>query len=143
MRNSSPASGTTASGSSEARPEGQGPGAATETGQVAREAERAALGPSAEPVSAAENPLPPRPAADSPAEAQGRRILSTAYVMVGPDGLLTVRLRDGRELLLRNAVLRPKDFCGALVHGGKTGAQYCGGYAEVAAARPSGVPAPE
>ena len=134
MRNSSPAPATTTESSS----------TAGKTGQGAGDAERAALGPRAEPVSAAENPLPSGgPAADSPAEARGRLILSTAYVMVGPDGLLAVRLRDGRELLLRNAVLRPRDFCGALLSGGKTGAQYCGGYAEVAAARPGGEPAPE
>ena len=123
MRNSSPVPGTAASASSKAAPEGQ---------------DRAALGPIAEPASAADNPLPARPAADSPAEAQGRKILSTAYVLVGPDGLLTVQLRDGRVLVLRNAVLRPRDFCGLLVRGGKVGTQYCGDYAEVAAAQPGG-----
>lgn len=133
MRNSSPAPATTS----------EGPVAAGRTGQGAGDAERAAVGPGAEPVSAAENPLPDPPRADSPAEAEGRLILSTAFVRVGPDGLLNVQLRDGRELLLRNAVLRARDFCGAVVSGGKIGAQYCGGFAEVAAARPGGVPPAE
>src|SRR5688500_23313 len=55
---------------------------------------QAAPGSLPEPVSAAENPAPAR-RADSPAEADGRRTLSTAFVMVGPDGHLTVELRDG------------------------------------------------
>jgi hypothetical protein len=95
-----------------------------------------------EPVSAAENPAPALPA-DSPAEAQGRRTLSTAFVMVGPDGHLTVELRNGRVLVLRNVLMRPKDYCGLQVLGGQAGAEYCGGYAEVAAAQPGGAPAPE
>ena len=128
MRNSNPAPGTAASGSSKAASEGE---------------DQAALGPIPEPASAAENALPARPVADSPAEARGRKILSTAYVMVGPDGLLTVQLRDGRVLVLRNAVLRPRDFCGTQVSGGKVGAQYCGGYAEVAAAQPGRAPSPQ
>ncbi len=103
--------------------------------------ERAALGPIPEPVSAAENPAPAR-RADSPEEAEGRRTLSTAFVMVGPDGHLTVELRNGRVLVLRDVVMRPKDYCGVQVLGAPAGAQYCGGYAEVAAARPGGAPAP-
>jgi hypothetical protein len=74
---------------------------------------------------------------DSAAEAQGRRTLSTAFVMVGPDGHLTVELHGGRVLALRNVVMRPKDYCGVQVLGGP-GAKYCGGYADVAAARPGG-----
>ena len=87
---------------------------------------------------AAKPPLPGWPA-DSPAEAEGRRTLSTAFVRVGPDGGLTVELRDGRVLVLRNVVMRRTDYCGEQVMGG---ARYCGGYAEVAAARPGGAPAP-
>jgi hypothetical protein len=60
---------------------------------------------------------------------------------VGPDGHLTVELRDGRVLVLRNLVMRPKDYCGMQVAGGPARAKYCGGYAEVAAARPGGAPA--
>jgi hypothetical protein len=72
-------------------------------------------------------------------EAGGRRILSTAFVRVGPDGHLTVELRNGRVLVLRDVVMRPKDYCGVQVPGGR----YCGGYAEVAAARPGGAAVPD
>lgn len=102
--------------------------------------ERAAVGPGAEPVSAAENPAP-APPADSRAEAEGRRTLSTAFVRVGPDGHLTVELQGGRVLVLRDVVMRRKDYCGVQVLGGKAGARYCGGYSEIAAARPGGAPA--
>lgn len=127
MPSPNPDPGTAAQGSSEAGSGGQ---------------ERAAVGPIPEPVSVTENPIPAR-RADSPAEAQGRRTLSTAFVRVGPDGRLAVELRDGRVLVLRDVVMRAKDYCGVLVLGGKAGARYCGGYAEVAAARPGGAPAPE
>lgn len=98
--------------------------------------------PLPEPVSAAENPAP-APRADSPAEAEGRRTLSTAFVMVGPDGHLTVELRNGRAMVLRDVVMRPRDFCGVQVLGGSAGKRYCGGYGDIAAARPGGVPAPD
>lgn len=74
------------------------------------------------------------PLGDSPAEAVGRQTLSTAFVRLGPDGHLTVELRGGQTVVLRDVVMRPKDYCGVQVGGGK----YCGGYAEVAAARPGG-----
>src|SRR4051812_43593443 len=80
--------------------------------------------------------------ADSPAEAEGRRTLSTAFVRVGPDGHLTVELRDGRAMVLRDVVMRPRDYCGVQVLGGSAGKRYCGGYGDVAAARPGGAPAP-
>jgi hypothetical protein len=96
-------------------------------------------GPIPEPVSAAENPAPAR-RADSPAEAQGRLTLSTAFVRVGPDGHLTVELRDGRAIVLRDVVMRPRDYCGVQVLGGSAGTRYCGGYGDVAAARPGGAP---
>lgn len=83
----------------------------------------------------------PGPLADSPAEARGRLILSTAFVRVGPDGHLTVALHDGRVLALRDVVMRPKDYCGVHVAGDPAPARYCGGYAEVAAARPGGAQA--
>ena len=82
-----------------------------------------------------------KPLAGSPAEALGRRILSTAFVRVGPDGHLTVELHDGHVLVLRNVIMRSKDFCGAQVAGEPARTKYCGGYAEVAAARPGGAPA--
>lgn len=74
-------------------------------------------------------------------EAQGRKTLSTAFVRVGPDGHLTVELRDGRAVVLRDVVMRPRKFCGVHVLGGPLGTQFCGGYADVAAARPGGAPA--
>jgi hypothetical protein len=95
-----------------------------------------------EPVSAAENPAPAR-RADSPAEAEGRRTLSTAFVRVGPGGHLTVELRNGRAIVLRDVVMRPRDYCGVQVLGGSAGTRYCGGYGDVAAARPGGAPAPD
>ncbi|HEX8622866.1 MAG TPA: hypothetical protein VF718_12945 [Allosphingosinicella sp.] len=101
----------------------------------------AAAEPSPEPASAAGNSSPAAPA-DSPAEAEGRRTLSTAFVMVGPDGRLVVELRDGRMLVLRDVVMRRKDYCGVLIDGGPAGARYCGGYGEVAAARPGAAESP-
>jgi hypothetical protein len=62
---------------------------------------------------------------------------------MGPDGHLTVELRDGRAMVLRDVVMRPRDFCGVQVLGDSAGAKYCGGYGEVAAARPGGAPAPD
>jgi hypothetical protein len=101
-------------------------------------AERAAVAPMPQPISAEANPLPTSP--DSPLEAQGRRTLSTAFVRVGPDGHLTVELRDGRILVLRDVAMRPKDYCGVQVLSGAKGARHCGGYAEVAGAHPGGGP---
>jgi len=92
---------------------------------------------------AAQGSPAPAPRADSPAEAEGRRTLSTAFVRVGPDGHLTVELRDGRAMVLRDVVMRPGDFCGVRVLGGLAGKRYCGGYGDVAAARPGGGPAPD
>jgi hypothetical protein len=97
--------------------------------------EQAAQGPVPEPVSAADGPGLALPA-DSPAAAEGRRTLSTAFVRVGPDGHLTVELRSGRVLVLRDVVMGPKDYCGVQVRGGSGDARYCGSYADVAAARP-------
>ena len=61
---------------------------------------------------------------------------------MGPDGHLTVDLRDGRTMVLRDVVMRPRDYCGLQVRDGAAGGPYCGGYAEVAAARPGGGPSP-
>src|SRR5687768_13166159 len=71
------------------------------------ETAQAAQGSLPEPVSAAENPAS-APRADSPAEAQGRLTLSTAFVMMGPDGHLTVELHNGRAMVLRDVVMRPR-----------------------------------
>jgi len=78
------------------------------------------------------------PLADSPTEARGRLILSTAFVRLDPGGHLTVELHDGRVLALRDVVMRARDYCGVQVGGDPARAKYCGGYAEVAAARPGG-----
>jgi len=99
----------------------------------------ATVGPMPEAISAAENPLPA--IADSPAAAQGRRTLTTAFVRVGADGHLTVEIRDGRTIVLRNVVMRAKDYCGVQAFGAAAGKKYCGSYSDVAAARPGGGPA--
>jgi hypothetical protein len=130
--------GAAAQGSTDT-PSGSGSSAPNPPEPGGRDRQRAAMGPVPEPVSA-EN-TPPAAPADTAAEAEGRRTLSTAYVRVGPDGHLTVELRGGRVLVLRDVALRPKDYCGVQVLGGSAGARYCGGYAEVAAARPGGAPA--
>jgi hypothetical protein len=67
--------------------------------------------------------------------------LSTAFVRVGPDGYLTVELRDGQEMVLRNVVMGPREYCGQVL-GASGKARYCGGYGEVSAARPGGGPNP-
>ena len=95
----------------------------------------------AEPVSATEDPAA-APPADSPAGAMGRRILSTAFVMLGPDGHLSVELRNGRTMVLRDVVMRPREYCGVQVLGDAAGTRFCGSYDDVAAARPGGVPFP-
>ena len=84
---------------------------------------------------------PPSPSVDSPAAAQGRRTLSTAFVRVGPDGHLTVGLGDGSVLVLRDVVMRATDYCGTLVTGTADSRKFCGDYADVASASPGGGPA--
>ena len=74
--------------------------------------------------------------ADSPAEAEGRRTLSNAFVRLGAGEHLTVELRDGRTIVLRDVVVGPRDYCGVQVSGGAAGTRYCGGFGEIAAARP-------
>lgn len=142
MRNTSPISGTAVQGSSEAKREGEGAVTLGSAEQEAGDRVPAAQGPIPEPVSAAENPAAPMPA-DSPAEALGRQTLSTAFVMVHPDGYLTVELRDGRQMVLRNVIMRRKDYCGGRVLNGLPGKQYCGRYADIVAVRPGGAPALE
>lgn len=83
------------------------------------------------------------PMTDTPAEVLGRRTLSTAFVRAGPDRHLTVELLDGRVIVLRDVVMGPKDYCGVQVTGNSARTKYCGGYAEVAAARPGGGEQPD
>lgn len=107
--------------------------------------QRAAQGPILEAVSAADNPVArptPMMAADQSAEALGRRTLSTAFVMISPDGYLTVELYDGHKVVLRDVIMRAKDYCGVRIVGNVPGKKYCGGYADVASARPGGAPVP-
>jgi hypothetical protein len=113
-----------------------GPGKASPTSA------KAAQGPMPEAVSAAENLLPaPGPLADSPEEARGRRTLSTAFVRLGPGEHLTVELRDGRVLALRDVAMRARDYCGVQVSRGAAGKRFCGSYADVRAARAVSGPA--
>lgn len=75
----------------------------------------------------------PSPSAED--EARGRRILSTAFVMVGPDGHLSIKHHDGNVLILRDVTMGPTKYCGMqAVEGGRT-RQYCGRYGEIAFAR--------
>lgn len=119
--------------------DGRGETGPNPIGQGAGDREHAAQGPIPEAVSAAANPVAVG-AADVPAAVLGRRTLSTAFVMAGPDRHLTVELRDGRALVLRDVVMRAKDYCGMQVLGLAPGTRYCGGYADVVAARPGGSP---
>ena len=128
-------------GSSKLAAEAQDTGAANLKRQDAADPALAARGPIPEPVSVADNPLPGS-RADTPEEALGRRTLSTAFVRVGPGERLTVELRSGRVVELRDVVMRPKDYCGVPVSG-SAGARFCGGYADIASARPGGAAAPE
>lgn len=142
MHSSSPDPGTTAQGSGEPVSPRQASGVANPAGPGSGHEQRVGQRAAPEPVPAADNPGP-GPAADSAAEAQGRRTLSTAFVMAGPDGRLTVELRSGRVLVLRSVVMRRNDYCGVQMLGQKAGGRYCGGYAEVAAARPGAEPVSE
>ncbi len=150
MRQSSPNAEIAVQGPDGARPAASVAAAPSPIGsspadQGAADRAHAAQGPMLEAVSAAENPAPIPAAAtpvDSPDETRGRRTLSTAFVRLGPDGHLTVELRDGHVLTLRNVVMRRRDYCGVDVHGDAGASQYCGKYGDVVSARPGGLPAP-
>jgi hypothetical protein len=104
---------------------------------------QAAPGPIPEPVSAADNPFPgtssstadDAAAGDAEADAfvQGRRIVSTAFVRLGPGGHLLVTMRDRREVALRDVTMEKRQFCGTGLDA--QGARRCYPYADVAAAR--------
>ena len=142
MRDHSPARGADAKGLNSPPAEQGRPSSDHVIAPANGDPRRAAVAPMPAPVPVTEHPLPAA-SPDSPTEAQGRRILSTAFVRVGPDGRLTVTLRDGHVLLLRNVTMRRKDYCGEQLAGAKPGAHYCGGYADVAAARPGDAPVSE
>lgn len=116
-------------------------GPISKRGQGQADPGQAAQGPIPAPVSAAANLLPTTPAPAS-AAAKGRRIVSTAFVMLGPDGLLRVELHNGRVLVLRDVTMGAADFCGVHVGGGSPGKRHCSGYADVAAAHPGATAAP-
>ena len=141
MRSNSPVSETDTRNASNvdesAAPDYQPPVTLKRSGNGGPNPELAAQAPIPEAVSAAENRLLAGPV-DAPTAAQGRRTLSAAFVMVGPDGHLTIELRDGRMLVLRDVTMRPHDFCGVAARGGTPKGRYCGGYADVIAARPGG-----
>lgn len=109
------------------------------TNRHADQADQAAQGPIATAVSAAQNPAPEM-VSPLAADAEGRRILSTAFVRSGPDGYVAIELRDGRTLILRDIVMRANDYCGLQTDIKRSGVRHCGGYADIAAARPSGPP---
>jgi len=138
MRRFSPVLETIALSSGKARLD---PPAPSSTRQDANVRDQAAQGPIPVPVSAAgvpSRPIPTHTPVDLAAGAIGRRTLSTAFVRVGPDGHLTVELYDGRVLVLRDVVMRRKDYCGMQVLEGLQKTKYCGGYADIAAARAGG-----
>lgn len=84
----------------------------------------------------------PDPLAGSPSAMRGRRIFSTAFVRTGPEGRLTVELRDGTMVVLRDVVMGPRNYCGTRLVAGRSADRYCGGYAEVKAARPGDAATP-
>ena len=106
---------------------------------------QAARGPIPEPVSAADNPFPGTSSVSAAAPRDGagkaagnafgerRRILSTAFVRLGPGGHLLVTMRDRREVALRDVTMEKRQFCGTSLDG--QGTHYCYPYAEVVAAR--------
>ena len=83
-----------------------------------------------------ESPSPGRQ--DSPDEARGRRIVSTAFVMIGAGGRLRVDLSDGRTLELRDVTMGVENFCGLDATPGGKSRNVCGGYAEVVGAKAIG-----
>lgn len=69
---------------------------------------------------------------------KGRRIVSSAFVRVGPDGYLTVELRSGERLVLRDVTIGAAQYCGTSM---PTSAKHCGDYADIVSAAPGGGPA--
>lgn len=86
------------------------------------------------PVSRTHNDvIAPHHSADD--EERGRRILSTAFVMVGPDGYLSIKHQDGSVLVLRDVTMGRTEYCGMQAFEGGHTRQYCGRYDEIAFAR--------
>jgi hypothetical protein len=100
-------------------------------------------GPIPDPVSAAANPHPltaAGPHGGTNAAARGRRIVSTAFVRLGPDGLMQLETRDGRRLTLRGVTMEPRAVCGVTV-AERAGKRQCINYTQVTQARPADPPA--
>ena len=96
-----------------------------------------------EPVSAAANPHPLTAAAPhkgTDAALQGRQIVSTAFVRLGPDGWMELETRNGRRTVLRGVTMEPRAVCGVTV-AGRAGKRQCITYAQVTQARPADPPA--
>lgn len=72
--------------------------------------------------------------------ARGRQIVSTAFVRLGPDGLMELETRDGRRMVLRGVTMTPHTVCGITVARGTTGKRRCIDYAQVTQARPADPP---
>jgi len=80
----------------------------------------------------------------TPAEDHGRRLLTRALVLTGPDRRMTVQLTSGRTLLLQGVTLNPADYCGtALAEQAQPlgtcmalRSRYCGSYGAIASAEP-------
>lgn len=142
MLKPTPAARTAVLIASEAEPHVEVAATSSPVVQDAESRAHAAQGPIPKPVSASENLVTPMStrSTDSPAEALGRRTLSTAFVMVGPDGYMTVELHNGNLLVLHNVLMRTKDYCGWQRSGTQVDKRYCGRYADIAAARPGGAP---
>lgn len=101
-------------------------------------------GPIPEPVSAAANPHPSTGAAargEAEPAARGRRIVSTAFVRLGPDGQMLVRTRKGRVLVLRSVTMEQRAVCGVAAAESMAGKRRCIDYAQVTQARPVDLPA--
>lgn len=71
---------------------------------------------------------------------QGRRLLTAAFVRMGPEGRLTADLRDGRTVLLHGVTMHPAKFCGIRTDGANAGTRFCARYGEVVGARAVGRP---
>lgn len=98
-----------------------------------------------EPAPSLEPPSIARPE-PTPAGDQGRRLITQALVLTGPDSRMTVQLTSGRTLLLQGVAMNQSNYCGVALAeqldplGGCTVLQrlYCGSYSEVAYASPGG-----
>lgn len=107
-------------------------------------ADAAQQGPILEPVSAAENLHPASVAAsrlNDDAASRGRRIVSTAFVQLGPDARMRLEMRDGGVLMLQGVTMEPHTVCGVTNARGGAAKRRCINYSQVTQARPADPPA--